>query len=185
MRFACEVKDFEPTVAMDRKLARRTDRYCQFVLVAAREAIEDAGLDVTADGLGERTGTAVATGIGGLQTLDLAHEHLFAKGIDRMSPLWITMLIPNMGAAMVSMEYGFRGPVEHRDHRLRGLLDGDRRRRRHDPRRPRRRDGRGRHRGADHADRRRRVLRDARDLAAQRRSRDRPAGRSTPGATAS
>ena len=110
VRFACEVKDFEPTVAMDRKLARRTDRYCQFVLVAAREAIEDAGLDVTADGLGERTGTAVATGIGGLQTLDLAHEHLFAKGIDRMSPLWITMLIPNMGAAMVSMEYGFRGP---------------------------------------------------------------------------
>ena len=110
VRFACEVKDFEPTVAMDRKLARRTDRYCQFVLVAAREAIEDSGLDVTADGLGERTGTAVATGIGGLQTLDLAHEHLFAKGIDRMSPLWITMLIPNMGAAMVSMEYGFRGP---------------------------------------------------------------------------
>ena len=110
MRFACEVKDFEPTVAMDRKLARRTDRYCQFVLVAAREAIEDSGLDVTADGLGERTGTAVATGIGGLQTLDLAHEHLFSKGIDRMSPLWITMLIPNMGAAMVSMEYGFRGP---------------------------------------------------------------------------
>ena len=113
VRFACEVKDFEPTVAMDRKLARRTDRYCQFVLVAAREAIEDSGLDVTAEGLGERTGTAVATGIGGLQTLDLAHEHLFAKGIDRMSPLWITMLIPNMGAAMVSMEYGFRGPVEH------------------------------------------------------------------------
>jgi 3-oxoacyl-[acyl-carrier-protein] synthase II len=110
VRFACEVKDFDPTVAMDRKLARRTDRYCQFVLVAAREAVEDSGLDVTADGLGERTGTAVATGIGGLQTLDLAHEHLFAKGIDRMSPLWITMLIPNMGAAMVSMEYGFRGP---------------------------------------------------------------------------
>ena len=46
VRFACEVKDFEPTVAMDRKLARRTDRYCQFVLVAAREAIEDSGLDV-------------------------------------------------------------------------------------------------------------------------------------------
>jgi hypothetical protein len=110
VRFACEVKDFDPTVAMDRKLARRTDRYCQFVLVAAREAVEDSGLDVAADGLGERTGTAVATGIGGLQTLDLAHEHLFAKGIDRMSPLWITMLIPNMGAAMVSMEYGFRGP---------------------------------------------------------------------------
>ena len=62
VRFACEVKDFDPTVAMDRKLARRTDRYCQFVLVAAREAIEDSGLDVTADGLGERTGTAVATG---------------------------------------------------------------------------------------------------------------------------
>jgi 3-oxoacyl-[acyl-carrier-protein] synthase II len=110
VQFACEVKDFDPTVAMDRKLARRTDRYTQFVLVAAREAIEDAALDVTAEGLGERTGTAVATGIGGLQTLNVAHEHLFSKGIDRMSPLWITMLIPNMGAAMVSMEYGFRGP---------------------------------------------------------------------------
>ena len=65
---------------MDRKLARRTDRYTQFVLVAAREAIEDAALDVTAEGLGERTGTAVATGIGGLQTLNVAHEHLFSKG---------------------------------------------------------------------------------------------------------
>ena len=49
VRFACEVKDFDPTVAMDRKLARRTDRYTQFVLVAAREAIEDAELDVTAE----------------------------------------------------------------------------------------------------------------------------------------
>ncbi len=172
VRFACEVKNFEPTVAMDRKLARRTDRYCQFVLVAAREAIEDSGLDVTAEGLGERTGTAVATGIGGLQTLDLAHEHLFAKGIDRMSPLWITMLIPNMGAAMVSMEYGFRGPSSTvttacaASSMAIGDAVGI------DPRRPRRRHGRGRQRGADHAHRRRRLLRHARDLAAQRRPRD-------------
>ena len=111
--FANEVKEFDPTVGMDRKLARRTDRYAQFALVAAREAVADAGLDLDqpAFGLdGERIGTFIATGIGGLETLSIAHEHLFAKGIDRMSPLWITMLIPNIGSALVSMEYGLKGP---------------------------------------------------------------------------
>ena len=65
----------------------------------------------SAHGQPERIGTSIATGIGGLRTLELAHQHLFEKGADRMSPMWITMLIPNMASGMVSMELGTRGPA--------------------------------------------------------------------------
>jgi 3-oxoacyl-[acyl-carrier-protein] synthase II len=107
--FACEVKDFDPTAAMDRKLARRTDRFVHFVIAAAREAVADARLDLEREDR-TRVGSSVGTGIGGMRTLETAHAHLFESGPGRMSPMWITMLIPNMGAAMVSIELGLRGP---------------------------------------------------------------------------
>ena len=110
VRFACEVKDFDPTVALDRKMARRTDRFVHFAMGAAREATADAQFDISAHPEPERIGSSIATGIGGMQTLQAAHQHLFEKGIDRMSPMWITMLIPNMASAMLSMEFGTRGP---------------------------------------------------------------------------
>src|SRR5262249_16552002 len=66
---------------------------------------------VGADVEAERIGTSVAPGIGGMRTLSMAHEHLFEKGADRMSPMWITMLIPNMASGMISMELGTRGPA--------------------------------------------------------------------------
>jgi 3-oxoacyl-[acyl-carrier-protein] synthase II len=109
--FGCQVKDFDPEVGMDRRTARRTDRFVQMAVAAAREACADAGLDVSAHPAPHRIGTSVATGIGGLHTLHVAEDHLFRKGPDRMSPMWITMLIPNMASGMISMELGTRGPA--------------------------------------------------------------------------
>ncbi len=108
--FACEVDGFDPTTVMHHKQARRTDRFAQFALAAAREAVADAGLDIAGHEAPERIGTSLATGIGGLRTLQVAHQHLFESGPGRMNPMWITMLIPNMGSAMISMELGTRGP---------------------------------------------------------------------------
>jgi 3-oxoacyl-[acyl-carrier-protein] synthase II len=111
VQFGCQVKDFDPEVALDRRTARRTDRFVQMAIAAAREACADANLDVSAHPEPHRIGTSVATGIGGLQTLHVAEDHLFRKGADRLSPMWITMLIPNMASGMISMELGTRGPA--------------------------------------------------------------------------
>ena len=111
VQFGCQVKDFDPEVALDRRTARRTDRFVQMAVAAAREACADANLDVSAHPAPHRIGTSVATGIGGLQTLHVAEDHLFRKGADRLSPMWITMLIPNMASGMISMELGTRGPA--------------------------------------------------------------------------
>ncbi len=110
VRFACEVKGFDPEVAMDKKTARRTDRFAHFGVAAAREACADAGLDPSSHPAPERIGTSVASAMGGLNTLSEAFEHLHAKGADRMNPFWVTALIPNMAAGMVSIELGTRGP---------------------------------------------------------------------------
>jgi len=109
VKIACEVKDFDPTTVLDKKTARRTDRYCHFALFAAREAVQQAQLDIEAEA--DRIGTSIGSGIGGLNTLYVAHQHIFEKGIDRFSPFWVPALIPNMGAAYVSIELGTRGPL--------------------------------------------------------------------------
>ena len=109
VKIACEVKGFDATTVLDKKTARRTDRYCHFALFAAREAVQQAQLDIEAEA--DRIGTSIGSGIGGLNTLYVAHEHIFEKGIDRFSPFWVPALIPNMGAAYVSIELGTRGPL--------------------------------------------------------------------------
>src|SRR3954451_1446064 len=109
VKIACEVKDFDPTTVLDKKTARRTDRYSHFAVFAAREAVQHAGLDIEAEA--DRIGTSIGSGIGGLNTLYVAHQHIFEKGIDRFSPFWVPALIPNMGAAYVSIELGTRGPL--------------------------------------------------------------------------
>ncbi len=106
---ACEVKGFDPTAVMDKKTARRTDRFCQLAVAAAKEAVAHARLEIEPEA--DRIGASIATGIGGLDTLLTAHKHLFEKGIERFSPFWVPALIPNMGAAFVSMELGTRGPL--------------------------------------------------------------------------
>ncbi|TMJ94936.1 MAG: beta-ketoacyl-ACP synthase II [Actinobacteria bacterium] len=109
VHFACELKDFDPTEWIDGRKARRMDRFAQMVIAAARMAEKDSGIAIEAET--ERIGASVATGIGGLQSFQDCHETLMVRGPDRVSPLSIPSIIPNMGAAWVSMELGTRGPL--------------------------------------------------------------------------
>ncbi len=107
--FACEVKDFDPTDWVDRKQARRMDRFAHLIVAAARQAEADSGLDIAAEA--DRIGAAVATGIGGLKSFQDCYDELLKRGPDRVNPFSIPEIIPNMGAAWVSMELGTRGPL--------------------------------------------------------------------------
>lgn len=107
--FGCELKDFDPTVWIDRKQARRMDRFAAMALAAARQAESDSALDIAKEP--ERVGAAIATGIGGLYSFQECTLTLFNRGADRVGPFAIPSIIPNMGAAWVSMELGTRGPL--------------------------------------------------------------------------
>ena len=109
VRFACEAKDFEPTTWMERKQARRMDRFSQLALSAARMAEADSGISIA--GEADRVGAAVATGIGGLYAFEDCFQTLLERGPDRTSPFSIIQIIPNMAAAWISMELGTRGPL--------------------------------------------------------------------------
>jgi 3-oxoacyl-[acyl-carrier-protein] synthase II len=107
--FACELKEFDPSVWIDRKAARRMDRFSQMVISAARMAEQDSGLDIAAEA--DRVGAAIATGIGGLKSFQECYETLVERGPDRVNPFSIPAIIPNMGAGHVSMELGTKGPL--------------------------------------------------------------------------
>jgi 3-oxoacyl-[acyl-carrier-protein] synthase II len=109
VHFACELKDFEPTKWIEHRKARRIDRFAQMVVAAARMAEEDSGIEIDAED--ERIGVSVATGIGGLQAFQDCYDTLLERGPDRVNPFSIPAIIPNMGAAWVSMELGARGPL--------------------------------------------------------------------------
>src|SRR5438132_2318360 len=109
VHFACELKDFDPTVWIDRKAARRMDRFAQMILAAARQAETDSGVDVSKEP--ERVGASVATGIGGLRSYQDCYDVLIQRGPDRVSPFSIPSIIPNMGAGWVSIELGIKGPL--------------------------------------------------------------------------
>ena len=109
VNFACELKEFDPKVWIDHKQARRMDRFAQMITAAARQAESDAGLDVA--GEAERVGASIATGIGGLKAFQDCYDVLKERGPDRVNPFSIPQIIPNMGAAWVSMELGTRGPL--------------------------------------------------------------------------
>src|SRR6266567_5266164 len=109
VHFACELKDFDPTVWIDRKASRRMDRFAQMILAAARQAEADSGVDVAAEP--DRFGASIATGIGGLQSYQQCYHVLLTKGPDRVSPFSIPSIIPNMGAGWVSIELGTKGPL--------------------------------------------------------------------------
>ena len=106
-RLAGEVNDFDPTDFMDKKEARRADRFCQFAVAASRMAVEDAGTHFENDA--ESAGAYIATGVGGLLTMETEHAKLLEKGPGRVSPFFIPMMIPNMAAGMVSIAFGLRG----------------------------------------------------------------------------
>ena len=109
VHFACEVKDFDPTQWIEKKAARRMDRFSQLILAAARQAEQDSGIDVAKEP--DRIGVSVATGIGGLKSLQDSYDTLLQRGPDRVNPFAIPAIIPNMGAAWVSMELGTKGPL--------------------------------------------------------------------------
>jgi 3-oxoacyl-[acyl-carrier-protein] synthase II len=109
VQFACEVKDFDPFLYIDRKQVRRMDRFAQLILAAARQAEADAGLEIERDA--DRIGASIATGIGGIKSFQDCYDTLLERGPDRVNPFAIPCIIPNMGAGWVSMELGTRGPL--------------------------------------------------------------------------
>ena len=109
-RFAGEVKDFDITQVLDRKEARKMDRYSQFAVMVAKEALEQSRLNLQAEDP-ERIGVVWATGMGGLQTLqDECADYALGDGTPRFSPFYIPKVIPNIGAAHISLLYGLKGP---------------------------------------------------------------------------
>src|SRR5256884_3791273 len=109
VHFACEVKDFDPANWIERKQARRMDRFAQLILAAARQAEADAGIDIAAEA--DRIGASIATGLGGIKSFQDCYDTLRERGPDRVNPFAIPCIIPNMGAGWVSMELGTRGPL--------------------------------------------------------------------------
>ncbi|MBV8256341.1 MAG: beta-ketoacyl-ACP synthase II [Actinobacteria bacterium] len=109
VHFACEVKDFDPTQWIDRKQARRMDRFVHLILAAARQAEADSGIDISKEA--DRVGASIATGIGGLESFQECYDTLATRGPDRVNPFAIPAIIPNLGAGWVSIELGTRGPL--------------------------------------------------------------------------
>ena len=109
-QIAAEVKDFDPSAAFPSlKEARRTDRYAQFGIHAAYQALKDSGMDL--DRLNrDEIGVFIGSGIGGLETIEEQHKILINRGPGRVSPFMIPMLILNMASGLVSMYYKLRGP---------------------------------------------------------------------------
>ena len=111
VRFAAEVKDFDPAEFMDRKEARRADRFLQFAMATAHQAMESSGVQSALGDLPpERFGAIVGSGIGGLALLERQHILLLERGPSRISPFFIPMFISDMAAGMISMKYGAQGP---------------------------------------------------------------------------
>jgi 3-oxoacyl-[acyl-carrier-protein] synthase II len=109
VHFACELKDFDPTTWIDRKAARRMDRFAQMILAAAHQARDDSGFDPRTEAT--TTGASIATGIGGLHSYQECYDVLLTRGPDRVGPFSIPSIIPNMGAGWVSIELGTKGPL--------------------------------------------------------------------------
>jgi 3-oxoacyl-[acyl-carrier-protein] synthase II len=109
VRIACEAHGFDAADFMERRAARRMDRYAQLAVAAARLALDDSGLPVDRDG----AGIGAIIGNGGSGALSREHQHrvMLERGPDRVSPFTIPLTVANMGAGQVSMELGLRGPV--------------------------------------------------------------------------
>ena len=114
VRIAAEVKDFDPTVGMDRKMARRMSRFIHFAMAAGVEAVADAGLDFSdwTPEQRDRVGVLVYTGGGGMEQVIEGHDTMNDRGARFVSPFAIPALSGSMGACMLSMEYGLTGPVQ-------------------------------------------------------------------------
>lgn len=105
---AAEVKDFDGKNYMDVKTAKRMELFCQYAVAAAKEAIEDAGLDMEKEDP-YMVGTAIGNGVGSLQAMEREHKKLLEKGPGRVNPLLVPMMISNMAAGNVSIQFGLKG----------------------------------------------------------------------------
>lgn len=108
-QIAGEVKDFTPEDYISKKELKKMDRFTQFAMVASKLAVADSELDL--DSVDKnRMGTVIGTGIGGVETIEAQHKNLLEKGNKRVSPFFIPMMIGNMAAGQVAIEFGAKGP---------------------------------------------------------------------------
>lgn len=108
VKLAGEVKDFDPVNYIDKKEARKMDRYTQFAFIAAKEAFADSQIDMSKEDP-YRCGTIISSGIGGLKTIEAEHERGQKRGFEKISPFFIPMSIANMAAGQIAIETGFKG----------------------------------------------------------------------------
>ncbi len=108
-RFAAEVKGFDPSGSIEPKEAKRWDRFCQFAVVAAKQAVAHAGLPIDASNA-NRIGTAIGSGVGGLLMMETQAHVLAERGPDRVSPFCVPMMIPNMATGLTAIALGAKGP---------------------------------------------------------------------------
>ena len=108
VKLAAEVKDYDPTQSMDKKTSRRMERFSQFAVTAAGEAIKNAALDMEKEDA-FRVGCAISSGTGSLQAIEREHARLLEKGPSKVGPLLVPLMISNMAAGNVSIAYGLKG----------------------------------------------------------------------------
>lgn len=109
VHIAAEVRDFDPEDFIDKRQVRRLDLFSRYAVAAGKRAAADSGFDPRQEP--DRVGAVIGSGVGGLQTLHAEIEKMLEKGPERVNPLLVPMMIPNMGAAHVSLELGTRGPL--------------------------------------------------------------------------
>ena len=111
-RFACQLKGFDPHAYFDRKKVRHLDPFCHFAVAAADEAVRDAGLTPAElpEEERDRIGIVFGSGIGGFQSMHDQVREMVLKGVRRLSPFFIPMIIPDMASGVLSIRYAFRGP---------------------------------------------------------------------------
>ena len=110
VRFACEVKGFDPLQYMDRKEAKRADWYTQYAVAASVQAMKDAGLDNGANVNPDQMGVIIGSGIGGLKAFEEQHDVYRERGQSKISPFFIPMFIADIAAGIVSMRFNAKGP---------------------------------------------------------------------------
>lgn len=109
VRFAGEIKGFDPNLYVEKKEQKKMDRFIQLSLAAAEMAIHDSGITLD-EKTKDRTGTIVGVGIGGLTSIESQHQTMLERGPSRVSPFFIPMVITNLAAGQISIKYGLRGP---------------------------------------------------------------------------
>lgn len=107
-KLAAQVRNFDPKQYMDNKAARRMERFSQFAVAAAKEALEDAGIDMTKEDP-YRVGVSVGSGIGGLDAIERETKKMIEKGPSRINPLLVPLMISNMAAGNIGIQFGLKG----------------------------------------------------------------------------